>query len=289
MKQETIAELHRQGELALQRRAARPALDVRSLMALAETQRCQGRFAAASESYARVAAARSGDWRKAAWLHAMLRQERLPFTPTRGVWPVPFARIENFLPPKEHERAQAIALSLAPRLGAAKIGTGAERRVDESQRLGLSTDPLDDDALNAILIVRIRALMPTIQERLRLQPWVPPHAIVELQAYPDGGYGRVHRDNHQSMADPRMRLNCIYYVHREPRAFRGGDLLLYDTSIEAGDNHDQFAFSRIEPTGNSLVVMPRGSSHGVGQVEARSSALADARLAVAVSLRDGRH
>ena len=48
------------------------------------------------------------------------------------------------------------------------------------------------------------------------------------------------------------RLSYVYYFHRQPRPFRGGDLLLYDTDRQAG-NFEMGVFTRIEPLHNSIV------------------------------------
>lgn len=283
---EAIAKLQRQGELALRRRADRQPLGVRPLMALAETQRGQGDLAAAAETYAQVAAARVGDWRKAAWLHAMLRGEQLPFVPPRGVWPVPFVHIDDFLPRTAHERVHAIVLSLAPGFAAARVGDDSTRRVDESHRRGLAIDNADCDALRRVLVPRLRALLPGVQRRLRLKPRAASHRIgtVDLAAYPHDGFGGAHCDSgprHYS----HQGLTAVYFCHREPRAFNGGDLLLYDTDVATGAASEH-ELSRIAPASNSLVLMPHTCCHAVARVASRSRALADARLSACLTVLD---
>ena len=279
----TIAELQRKGEQALRRRATEASLPVGPLMRLAETRRCQGDFAAAMEVYEQVAATRRGDWRKAAWLGALLRQEALPFAPPSGVWPAPFVQIENFLPPTEHERVFANALSIAPDFAAAQVGSGKHRRIDEERRRALAIDAVESDAFRGALVDRLKALLPGVQRRLRLHPRTFRAGPAELVAYPHDGFALPHRDSGPSPY-PRLRLNGVYYFHREPPPFGGGDLLLYDTNVE-GEDYDPFAFSRIRPTGNSLVLVPTSYYHEVALVASRSGALADARLSVGVPLR----
>ena len=281
----TIAEIQRLAELALRWRAEWRPLAIRPLMALAESQRLQGNFAAAIEIYEQVAAARLGDWRKAAWLLAMLRQRRLPFAPRTGIWPAPFVRIENLLPRAEHEHVRAIALSLGPRFVGARVGAGKNRRADESQRRGLAIDGVECEALLTILAQRLHALLPSLQRRLLLEPEAAPHRIgrVDLAAYPHGSFGGAHRDD-GPLPYPRLRLNGVYFLHGHPPAFSGGELLLYDTDVQTG-YYDRFAFSRIAPTSNSLVVLPTSCYHEVTRVTSRSSALADARLSATILLR----
>lgn len=281
---DAIALLHRKGGLELQRRAAAQPLAAGPMMALAETHRCQGNFKAAIEICEQVASARLGDWRKAAWLRAMLRQEQLPFVPPSGVWPAPFVRIVNFLPPTEHERVLAIALSLAPRFSKARVGKGRSRRVDESKRGGLAIDQVGCDALRDLLVRRLRPLLTSIQERLRLSPGASRRFldIGDLSAFPHGEFGGPHCD-HSPRPYPQLSLNAVYFFHRQPLAFTGGDLLLYDTDVETGIS-SRAAFSRIAPTSNSLVMLPTSYFHAVTQVASRSSELADARLSAIVGV-----
>lgn len=279
-----IAALQRQGELALRQRAEQQPLASRPLMALAETQRLQGNFAAAAEIHGQAAATRRGDWRKAAWLHAMLGERRLPFTPPRGIWPAPFAYIENFLPRAEHERMCAIAMSLAADFAGGRVGPPEDRRIDETHRRGLAIEQVDGDKLGTTLVPRCLALLPSIRQRLRLNPRSPERAVgVSLAAYPHGGFAGPHCDT-GPRPYPRLQLHCVYFFHRHPPAFSGGDLLLYDTDVETGD-YDRFAFSRIAPASNSLLVLPTSCYHEVAQVTSRSNALADARLSATVLLR----
>ena len=280
---DAIALLQRKGELELKRRTAGQPLAARPLMALAETHRCQGNFKAAIEIYEQVASARLGDWRKAAWLRAMLRQEPLPFVPPSGVWPAPFVYIENYLPRTEHERVLAIALSLAPRFSKARLGSGEHRHVDESRRRGLAIDQVGCDALRGLLVPRLRPLLSSIQERLRLSPHAPHRfSHIDLAAYPHGNFGGAHRDS-SPRPYPRLSLNAVYFFHREPLTFTGGDLLLYDTDVETGIS-SRLAFSRIAPTSNSLVLLPASYWHAVTQVASRSSELRDARLSACFSV-----
>ena len=249
-------------------------------MALAETHRCRGNFEAAIEIYEQVASAQRGDWRKAAWLRAMLRQEQLPFVPPSGVWPAPFAYIENFLPRTEHERVLAIALSMAPRFTKARLSSG--EHLDESKRRGLAIDQVGCDTLRRLLVAKLHPLLSSIQERLRLSPKRPTSANIDLAAYLHGNFCWAHCDA-SPRPYPQSSMNAVYFFHRQPLTFSGGDLLLYDTDVETGIS-SRLAFSRIAPTSNSLVLLPTTYFHAVTQVASRSSELRDARLSACLSM-----
>jgi len=70
-------------------------------------------------------------------------------------------------------------------------------------------------------------------------------------------------------------LSCVYYFHREPKAFEGGAL-----RIHAFGSEEDAEFVDIEPRQNSLLVFPAWAPHEVRTVSCPSDAFADARFSV---------
>ena len=71
----------------------------------------------------------------------------------------------------------------------------------------------------------------------------------------------------------------MYWFHREPRRFCGGDLLLYDRNDDTGD-FTAAAFSRIVPLRNSIIFFPSSALHQVTQVQCETNNFGDGRWAV---------
>ena len=88
------------------------------------------------------------------------------------------------------------------------------------------------------------------------------HVEVQVSAYLAGGFYRPHRDgvDRWSNGPEVRRINCLYYLHRQPRPFTGGDLLLHDGEVAS-------TFTRIEPLDNSIVLFPSRCVHEVTLVE----------------------
>jgi SM-20-related protein len=89
--------------------------------------------------------------------------------------------------------------------------------------------------------------------------------VRELQVtrHGDGGFFSVHTD---AAAYPATlawsrHLTFIYYFHRLPRGFSGGDLPLFDAAA-GGD----FSFTRIDPAHNPLVLFQSTRLHTVTRV-----------------------
>ena len=84
---------------------------------------------------------------------------------------------------------------------------------------------------------------------------------VQVSVYPAGGFFTPHSDDRKVMGIQEARpINCLYYLHRQPKPFSGGDLLLHDG--EVANTH-----TRIEPLDNSIVLFPSRCVHEVTLVE----------------------
>ena len=261
--------LHAQAAAALQRRA----LDADALRQLGDIERGNGRFTAAHQTYRRLCALRPGD-PCASWLCAITGNHRLPAPPT-GVRAAPFVQIPNFLTSAEGERLLSWAQNARGRFAPAKVGPSGKRRVDISERRGLAAPPKACKDIGAWLVPKVRAVLPTVSARLRLQGFDSCRIVPAAAAYLNGGYGRPHRDS------PPLVGNC--YFHAQPRRFSGGDLLLYDTEVETGD-FDACAFSRVEPAANSVVFHPGAYVHEVTRVVCGTDRFTDARFAMTCTI-----
>ena len=87
----------------------------------------------------------------------------------------------------------------------------------------------------------------------------------QITAYLHGGYYRRHTDDDGSEAAGRA-FTYVYYFHRLPRGFAGGELCVGDRVLE--------------PVVNELIVFPRLIAHEVCDVLVPSGAFADGRFSV---------
>ena len=252
--------LFEQAGAALQRKLAADPHDAEALLRLADLHRGEGRLDAALDACRRVAALRPGH-PKASWLCAVLGGEDLPDAPQAPeVWPAPFVRVRNFLPPDEH--AALLALFLAGRerfVSPARTGPGY---VDDDTRRALVPDGRTVDEVQPGFEPRLRKLVGDTLPRLGMAGLGEYRVDVQMSAYLAGGFYRPHSDEVAGRSnEPEVRrINCLYYLHRQPRPFTGGDLLLHDGEVAN-------TFTRIEPRDNSIVLFPSRCVHQVTLVE----------------------
>ena len=251
--------LFEQAEAALRRRLAARPDDVEALLRLGDLHRGEGRLEAALDACRRVAELRPGH-PKASWLCAVLGGADLPEPPpAQAVWPAPFVRVRNFLPPDKHQAF--LALMLAGRehfSGLAWVDSGY---IDESARHSFVANARIIDEVRPGFEPRLRRLVANALPRLGMADLGERHFNVRASVYPAGGFFAAHSDRRQAMGEYEARpINCLYYLHRQPKPFRGGDLLLHDGEVAN-------TFTRIEPLDNSIVLFPSRCVHEVTLVE----------------------
>jgi len=276
-----IRKLHDRAESIVRPTTEADARDAGALMTLGGIHRAKGNFAAARDAYRRASRLPGPDRRKAAWLSAMLRGDRLPHVPPQGLCPAPFVHIMDFLSPAEHRRVLTRVLAMRASFSPARVGVGADRKVRTEKRVGLMIENVADEELESIFVPKVRGMLPEVRKRLRLEAHHHPPLFIHVNAYLDGGCGLPHRDCPIFKGYGREGLIFIYFFHRRPKVFSGGDLLLYDTDIEKGCFR-RFSFSRIEPVANSLVIFTGSYMHGIAPVQCGTDEFADGRFSVSL-------
>ena len=278
-----------QAEAVLRRALAADPHDAGALLRLGDAHRRKGDFPAALDLYRRLHALQP-DHAAASWLSAILGGGRMPDVAPPGFRPAPFVRMTDFLEPAQQDRLLALTLSECERFSPARVEEG---RVDLEKRTAFVSEARIRREVRPWFGPKLRDVLPHVLTRLRMEEAFggggrgdaashegASRCGIELDvtAHPAGGFYRVHRDDGGDRYRSR-KLTFVYYFHREPRRFSGGDLLLYDTDFEAG-SASFAAFTRIEPLRNSLVVFPSGYFHEVTPVECATDDFGDGRFTV---------
>ncbi len=269
--------LQDQADEILRRRLAVDPRNTDMLWELAEVHRRQGNFVAARSLYGRLRG-RGPDPLKAAWLHAMLSGNGAPEPIPGGTWPAPFVRVTNFLAPSECDRLLALGLAAREHFAPARVGAG-HTRVDSEVRVTLEMgDRRSAMEVHRRIAPKARSLVPEILARLRMDGIGRYLIEMSMRVYLDSGFYRPHSDNY-SKTHRQRKLSFVYFLHREPRRFSGGDLLLHDTDTDA-KTYCPKRFSRIVPLRNSIVFFPCGYLHQVTPVQCGTDDFGDGRWAV---------
>lgn len=133
----------------------------------------------------------------------------------------------------------------------------------------------------------VRRAMGEILPALSIEPPPDPRYELQVTAHNHLDYFKVHRDNCSETVRTRC-VSWVWYLHRDPRPFTGGELVLYDTVYGAKGPRRAEGFRVVEPADNTLVAFPSDCWHQVRAIRCPSQAFADSRFTVNGWLRDPR-
>jgi len=246
-----------------------------ALASLAQVYRKQGNLSEARALYKRLTVLNPED-QEAAYRHAILAGTEVPVLPA-GIRPAPFVFLKDFLPRSFHEALLPFVLSVQEQLVPALVGAGSgEYHPDTRESLDL---PGKWDVKNCFR-EHVREIILRVAPRLHVAPFEIGDLEVKLRAYLDGHFFRIHMDCPPLVEScANRRVSYVYFFHKLPRAYIGGELLLFDSDI-ATDWYTTSGFTRIVPEDNSIVLFPSAYWHSVVPVSCPSKEFADSRFVI---------
>jgi SM-20-related protein len=126
---------------------------------------------------------------------------------------------------------------------------------------------------------RVLNYLPRVFQKWGRDPF--PISRIETQATASnhGDFFHCHSDNGAEAVAAR-EITFVYFFHREPKQFSGGELRIYDSRRE-NDNYVPTAnYRTIVPEQNQLVLFASGLSHEITPVDCPSGQFADSRFTV---------
>ncbi len=193
----------------------------------------------------------------------------------------PHLVIDDFLSREAADTMLAQMIAAEAHFVPSVIGDDDMRRVDEgyrssrrlSGRCGVDLKPLAE---------AIDARLDAFCAGVGINPFSVVRRELSVVAHGDGDFYKPHIDTRTGASDDgSVRVvSCVYYLHRAPRAFSGGELAIHPI---AGDAPPVL----IEPVHNRLVIFPSFIPHEVLATRA-SDAFADCRFSVNCWLRRAR-
>lgn len=188
-----------------------------------------------------------------------------------GVRAVFCAQVPDVLSPDEH----AQLLKMVERTEASFVGTTtstARGNYRESSVL-YQFAPFDE-----LLRSKVRQLMPAVCEALKI-PVCTGNIEAQLTSHNDNNFYKVHNDNGSADTAHRV-LTFVYYFHRQPKGFSGGELRVYDHKVHNGYHYAADTYRTVEPTDNSIVFFASEEMHEVLTVHCESRAFMDSRFTI---------
>jgi len=128
-----------------------------------------------------------------------------------------------------------------------------------------------------VMLERIKSVLPQVLDTLGMEAFDITDVEAQVTASNDGDFFHFHCDNASERVSSR-HLTFVYFFHREPRQFEGGELRIHDARLEDGQYVSQGAYQTIVPRQNQIVFFPCELMHEITAVECPSQHFADSRF-----------
>lgn len=184
--------------------------------------------------------------------------------------------IDDFLTPGENDRLLAYALDNEAAFEGGSVIAGAEGHRKSKVLFAIKHSKWRDVFLNRLKLHLPYVLLALSAPHFRLGDFE-----IQLTASNDGDYFKPHADRTPEQAGAADRqITYVYYLHREPRPFAGGGLLLYGGRPDPLVYVNARSVTTIEPRNNCLVLFASQRWHELDMVRCPSGNFADSRFTV---------
>jgi SM-20-related protein len=138
---------------------------------------------------------------------------------------------------------------------------------------------MDLERYQSLILDRIKRVLPQVLTKLDMEEFAVSSAEVQITASNDGDFFRFHSDN----GNPRVagrHLTFVYFFHREPKQFEGGDLRIHDARLEGEEYVSEGSYQTIVPRQNQIVFFRCEMMHEITPVTCPSRLFGDSRFTI---------
>ena len=185
--------------------------------------------------------------------------------------------LDEFLAPPEVEQLMRFAIEHEDDFRASEVIApdnegGVVNYEHRRSRVLMELQPHQD-----VILQRIRTVLPQVLDQLGMGEFAIADVEAQITASNDGDYFHFHSDNNSEQVASRQ-LTFVYFFHREPRQFEGGELRIYDARLEEGSYVSEGSYQTIAPQQNQIVFFPCELLHEITPVKCASQVFADSRF-----------
>jgi SM-20-related protein len=186
-----------------------------------------------------------------------------------GTWRV--MRMRNFLPREVYGALLTYVLENETRfVGSSVLSNDPEYRN--------STVLYDFPEYQQMFRTARRAATPQICEAIGVPSFAIDHIECQLTATTHKGYFKPHNDNSAGVG--HRKVTFVYYFHREPRPYNGGEIRFFGHNPLGPDTADARHMLELLPVPNSVVFFDSSCFHEVRDVLCQTPGFANARFTV---------
>jgi Rps23 Pro-64 3,4-dihydroxylase Tpa1-like proline 4-hydroxylase len=185
--------------------------------------------------------------------------------------------LDEFLAPQELEELIRFTHENASQFQASEVVSPSAERGEVNYDHRRSRVLMDLSQYEALMLARIKTVLPDVLEQLGMPEFDISAVEMQITASNDGDFFHFHSDNGEDRVASR-HLTFVYFFHREPRQFEGGELRLHDAHLEHGKYVSDGSYQSVTPQQNQIVFFPCELLHEITPVECGSQLFADSRF-----------
>ena len=269
--------LLRHAEQACRRRLESDPDNRAAIRSLAEVYRKLGDLGHAAAAYQRLVRLDPQD-PEAGYLESVCSGTEWPGAPP-GIRAAPFVLLKDFLPAELHDSLIPFLVSRQDSFVPARIlDAKGERHYKPSYRdsLGFQGEWQGMKRFSR----SFTDILPGLFGRLHVAPFAIDKIELDLRAYRDGHFFKMHVDGRPSVPATANRIvSLVYYFHRQPRPYTGGELILFDSDPDSGQT-TKARFTQVVPEDNTLLVFPSRFYHCVVPIQCPGPDFGDSRFVI---------
>lgn len=200
--------------------------------------------------------------------------------PEIGPGKATFVVVENFLSTKERQALMDFVLAqeinfVHSAIKQSPLANGVDERKRRSKVLAAL------ERFDSFFDERIRATLPSVLKRLEHAAFEIERIEIQATASGDGDFYQLHLDEYGGGV---RELSFVYFFHREPQRFSGGELRICDAmpidgNVNGGPKANN-ASHILVPRQNTMVFFLSRSLHEILPVRVPSRSFADSRFTV---------
>lgn len=185
--------------------------------------------------------------------------------------------LDEFLSPQELEQLTCYTLEHEKDFRSSEVVSPVAEEGIVNYEHRRSMVLMDPGPYQDLMLERIKTVLPKVLEKLDMEPFRIAGVETQITASNDGDFFRFHNDNGNEKVASRY-LTFVYFFHREPRQFEGGELRIHDARLEGEHYCSEGSYEAVSPRQNQIVFFPCDLLHEITPVICSSGQFADSRF-----------
>jgi Rps23 Pro-64 3,4-dihydroxylase Tpa1-like proline 4-hydroxylase len=189
--------------------------------------------------------------------------------------------LDEFLAPQELQQLTSYVLAQEANFAISEVvspGVQGDSSVNYEHRK--SRVLMELGPFRQMIVDRLQACLPRVLGKLGMEPFPVREVEAQATASNHGDYFHLHNDNSSESSIALRELTFVYFFHREPKPFQGGELMIYDSRWTNGSYQRDGNGRSVVPEQNRIVFFRSSLVHEILPVNCPSRAFADSRFTV---------